>query len=255
MHLVVPTYHSIFWVVCHLSRTFPLKKFKQEPQNRLSLLPIARPYPLLSLTHNLPLQYWLGTSWWCLGLMRSLLLCMSKACLLLMRLPWTGGSCAFFRSFLTSYGVNCFMILHSLSLASSKGRALLDCGLFSLLAHYLLLSLACQYSAMPLCYFCCGAIWSMLVGPHSGLLYTLLSIGYNVPVWPLSLYSCYFRLSWSITLLVGSFGPFLSPWATSAHFLILHSHGLLPTLLGFSSLVTISFILRVHGHSINPLLS
>ena len=143
MHLVVPTHHSIFWVVCHLGRTFPLKKFKQEPQNRLSLLPIARPYPLLSLTHNLPLQYWLGTSWWCLGLMRSLLLCMSKACLLLMRLPWTGGSCAFFRSFLTSYGVNCFMILHSLSLASSKGRALLDCGLFSLLAHYLLLSLAC----------------------------------------------------------------------------------------------------------------
>ena len=158
MHLVVPTHHSIFWVVCHPSRTFPPKKFKQEPQNRLSLLPIARPYPLLSPTHDPPLQYWLGTSWWCLGLVRSLLPCMSKACLLLMHLPWTGGSCAFFHSFLTSYGVNCFMILHSLSLASSKGRALLDCGFFSLLAHYLLLSLACQYSAMPLCYSCCGAI-------------------------------------------------------------------------------------------------
>ena len=255
MHLVVPTHHSIFWVVCHPSRTFPPKKFKQEPQNRLSLLPIARPYPLLSLTHDPPLQYWLGTSWWCLGLMRSLLLCMSKACLLLMRLPWTGGSCSFFRSFLTSYGVNCFMILHSLSLASSKGRALLDYGLFSLLAHYLLLSLACQYSCHAIMLF---LLWRYLI--HAcwasfGLLYTLLSIGYNVPVWPLSLYSCYFRLSWSITLLVGSFDPFLSPWATSTHFLILHSHGLLPTLLGFSSLVTISFILRVHGHSINPLLS
>ena len=105
MHLVVPTHHSIFWMVCHPSKTFPPKKFKREPQNRLSLLLIARPYPLLSLTYDPPLQYWLGTGWGCLGLVRSLLPCMSKACLLLMRLPWTGGSCAFFHSFLTSYGV------------------------------------------------------------------------------------------------------------------------------------------------------
>ena len=53
----------LFWVVCHPSRTFALKEFEQEPQNRLSLLPTARSYPLLPLTHDpLPL-YWLGTGW------------------------------------------------------------------------------------------------------------------------------------------------------------------------------------------------
>ena len=67
--------------------------------------------------------------------------------------------------------------------------------------------------------------------------------------------SCYFGLSWPITLLVGSFGPFLPPWASSAHFLILHSHEFLLTLLGFLSLITLSFILGAHEFSINPLLS
>ena len=32
--------------------------------------------------------YWLGTGWWGLGLARASLPCMSKICLLLMRLPW-----------------------------------------------------------------------------------------------------------------------------------------------------------------------
>ena len=73
---------------------------------------------------------------------------------------------------------------------------------------------------MSFCYSYCGAIWSMLVGPLSGLLYTLLSIGYNDPKWSLGLYSCYFGLSWPITF-VGSFGPFLSPWASLAHLLSL----------------------------------
>ena len=57
-----------------------------------------------------------------------------------------------------------------------------------------------------------GAIWSMPIRPLSSLLYTLLSIGYNVPVWSLGFYLCYFGLSWPITLLVGFFGPFLFPW-------------------------------------------
>ena len=34
--------------VCHSNRTFPLKEFEQEPQNRFSSLPTARPYPLTS---------------------------------------------------------------------------------------------------------------------------------------------------------------------------------------------------------------
>ena len=34
MHLVVPTQFCFFWVICHPSRTFPLKESEQEPQNR-----------------------------------------------------------------------------------------------------------------------------------------------------------------------------------------------------------------------------
>ena len=45
------------------------------------------------------------------------------------------------------------------------------------------------------------------------------------------------------------------PWASLAHFLILHSHGLLLTLLGFPNSITLSFIRGAHGFSINPLLS
>ena len=231
MHLVVPTHHSIFWVVCHPSRTFSPKKFKQEPQNRLSLLPIARPYPLLSLTHDPPLQYWLGTSWWCLGLVRSLLPCMSKACLLLMRLPWTGGSCAFFHSFLTSYGVNCFMILHSLSLASSKGLALLDCVLFSLLAHYLLLSLACQYSCHAIMLF---LLWRYLIhacwASFEPTVYSSLnwlqcpSMAIEFILMLLSAFLIHYitcGLIWPISLSLGNLGPFSNsafPWAFTNSF-------------------------------------
>ena len=62
-------------------------------------------------------------------------------------------------------------------------------------------------------------------------------------------------LDFFITLLVGSFVQFISSWASLALFLILYSHGLLLTPLGFLSLITLSFILGAHGLSINPLLS
>ena len=51
MHLVVPTHLSFFWVVCHPSKTSPVKESEREPQSKLSLLPTTRPYPLLPLTH------------------------------------------------------------------------------------------------------------------------------------------------------------------------------------------------------------
>jgi len=50
----------------------------------------------------------------------------------------------------------------------------------------------------------------------------------------------------------------LSPFSFLGHpqsIPILHSHGFLLTLLGFPDLITISFILGVHGLSINPLLT
>ena len=52
MHLVVPTHPHFFLVVCHPNKTFPLKELEQEPHNRFSLLPTARPYPPLPLTHD-----------------------------------------------------------------------------------------------------------------------------------------------------------------------------------------------------------
>ena len=91
-HQLVPTHPFFFWVVCHPSRTSPPKEYEGVYQNRLSLLPSARPYPLLPLTHDPPLLYWLGTSWWCLGLACAPLPVHTKACLLLMRLLWSGGS-------------------------------------------------------------------------------------------------------------------------------------------------------------------
>ena len=64
-----------------------------------------------------------------------------------------------------------------------------------------------------------------------------------------------------ITLLAGSYVPFISSWASLAHllslalFLTLHSHELLLTPLSFPDPITLSFILEVHGLAINPLLS
>ena len=55
--------------------------------------------------------------------------------------------------------------------------------------------------------------------------------------------------------LLGYPWPICFPWVSSAHFLIIHSHELLLTLLGFSGPITISFILGAHELSINPLLS
>ena len=45
------------------------------------------------------------------------------------------------------------------------------------------------------------------------------------------------------------------PWASLTHFLILHSHEFLLTLLGFLSPVILFFILRAHRLSTNPLFS
>ena len=49
--------------------------------------------------------------------------------------------------------------------------------------------------------------------------------------------------------------PICFSWASLEHFLILHSHGLLLTLLEFPNPITLSFTLGAHGFSINHLLS
>ena len=98
IHLVIPTHPNFFWAVCHPNRTFPPKEPEQEPQNRFSPLPIARPCPLTSNPWPHHVLYWLGTCWWCLGLALASFLCMFKACMLLMRLPWSRGLSAHFAS-------------------------------------------------------------------------------------------------------------------------------------------------------------
>ena len=62
-------------------------------------------------------------------------------------------------------------------------------------------------------------------------------------------------LGFFITLHVGSFVPFISPWASLTLFLILLSYVFLLTPLGFPIPIILSFILGAHGLSINPLLS
>ena len=48
MHLVILAHLSLFWVVCHPNRTFSLKEFEREPQNRLSPSPHRQTIPSLT---------------------------------------------------------------------------------------------------------------------------------------------------------------------------------------------------------------
>ena len=147
MHLVAPTHPSFFWVVCHPSRTSPPKEYKRECQNRLSLLPSARLYPLLPLTHDPPLLYWLGTGWWCLGLAHASLPVYAKS-LSAAHVPTVVWRliCAFCRLSLTSYDVNCFLIFHSLLTCSFQALGLAWLWVFPLLTHSLLLPQSCCHS-------------------------------------------------------------------------------------------------------------
>ena len=78
-------------------------------------------------------------------------------------------------------------------------------------------------------------------------IYTHVTLDFLVPL------HCLWALL-SHFLFLGHPRPICFPW-TFAHFLILHSHEFLLTLLDFLNPITISFILEAHGFSINPLLS
>ena len=125
MHLVVPAHPYFFWVACDPSRTFPLKKPKQESQNRffsLSLSLSTADHALWPMTHHF--LYWLGIGWWCLGLAcASPFSPTAHAFAVFWRLV-----CKFCCALLASYGVGCFSICHSLWLASFGDWALLDHG-------------------------------------------------------------------------------------------------------------------------------
>ena len=152
-----------------------------------------------------------------------------------MRLPRFGGSSVHFATHpwpLIAWTIFWFPIFY--------GLLPLGAGLCLIVGFSSFNLLFCSFHSLatilvvPLCHSCCDIIWPMLAGPIS-----------------LDLYSCCFGLSCPITLLVGSFVPFPTPWASSAHFLILHSHELLLTFLDFSGPITISFIFEAHWFTIS----
>ena len=155
MYLVIPTHPYFFWVVSHHSRTLPPKESEQDPKNRLSLLPTARPCPFLPLTHDSLLLYWLVVfgPCACSSSVYVQSVFTAHAFAMVWRLV-----CAFCRLSLTSYGVDCFLISHSLRLASFKGWFLLDCGLFSLQPTLCSFRSHTTITATLLCYSCCGVI-------------------------------------------------------------------------------------------------
>ena len=76
----------------------------------------------------------------------------------------------------------------------------------------------------------------------------------NGPVRPLVLLLQHWWASMSHLFSLEHLEPICFPWASSAFFLTLHSHGLLLNSLGFPNPITLSLILEVHGFAINPLL-
>ena len=74
-------------------------------------------------------------------------------------------------------------------------------------------------------------------------------------IWAFLTHYIAYGLLCPLPFLFGHPWPICFPWASLAHFLILHSHKLLLTLLGFSGPIILSFILGAHRLSINPLFS
>ena len=130
MHLVIPAHPYFFWVVCHPSRTFLPKEPERKPQNRLSPLPTTKPYPLLPLTLDPPLPVLAGYRLVMFGPCACSILeyvqnlSTAYAFAMVWRLVY-----ALCRSSLTHYGMNYFLIFHSLQLSFFKGWALPNCEL------------------------------------------------------------------------------------------------------------------------------
>ena len=159
--------------------------------------------------------------------------------------------CTFCRALLASYGMGCFLICHSLWLASFRDWALLDhrpsfprpilcslCGLVSIFLSY--------HSAIPVV-----------------MLLDLILLDFFGPAIYFPPSDSVYSLGLFFKLFAGSYVPF-SSWASLAHLLslgfldhfpILLSHGPLLTLLGFLDPITLYFMLGSDGSSISPLLS
>ena len=209
MHLVVPTHLSLFWVVCHPSKTFPPKEFERELQNKLSLLPTARPYPFLSLTHDPPS----GARALCV---LHFCVCQKLVCCLCVY-HGLKACCAFCCLFLTSYGVHRFKPLFFMA-CFLQGLGLSWLWVFSLLAHYLLLSLACQYSCHVILLFllrhylihaCWASFGPTVYSSLNWLQWPNMVIGFILMLlWAFLTHYITCGLLWPISFSLGILGPF-----------------------------------------------
>ena len=136
--------------------------------------------------------------------------------------------------------------------APLKGWASFDCGLFLLKPTLLLLfAVLLSFPAVLLRHSCCDIIWPKPVRLFWACC-LFFSQWLNMVIGPFDYIAC--GLLCPIYSLLGILGPFTflgHPW----RFLILCSHGFLLTPLSFPGLITLSFILGVHGLASNPLLS
>ena len=166
---------------------------------------------------------------------------MSKICLLLIRLPWL--ACTVCRSFLII-----FWCPFPLWLALLRNWASLDGGLCFSSAHPFSCYHLLPYHSIILAAKLFASILLGLFGP------TVYSSP-NGPVRSLVLLLHHWQAPVSHLFSLRRLGPVCFPWASSAIFLTLHSHGLLLNSLGFPGPITLFLILGVHGLAINPLLS
>ena len=106
---------------------------------------------------------------------------------------------------------------------------------------------------MPFCYSCRGIDWSVLVGPLFGpaiCFFFYLGLAF-MPLGAFLTHSIGHRLPWVISFSLGILDPF--PFLEHPlPILILHSYGLLLSLLGFPGPITTSLTFGVDGLSINP---
>ena len=149
--------------------------------------------------------------------------------------------CTSCRPSLASYGVIHFLASHSLKHALFRGWVFTWLWAFPPSAYSL--AIFCS-----LCESCRTALSFLLWRYLTQACWASLDLLLILP--SLTQYS---HLGFLVTLGVLSPFTFLGPLL--ALFLTLHSHELLLTPLGFLDPITLSFILRAHGLSINPLLS
>ena len=223
MHLVIPIHLSLFCLVCYPSRTFPLKEPERKSQNKLSSLLTTRPYPLLPLTHDPPLPVLAGY-----------------------RLVMFG-PCAY----TTSVYVQNLSAAHAFAVV----WRLVGFSSFSLL-FYSFHSLT-TIPTVSLCHSYCDVIRPQLAGPLWACC-LFFSQWFNMVIrFILILFWAFlYYIACRLLCPIYFFFDILSPFAFLGYhwpfFLILHSHGFLLTLLDFPDPITLSFILRAHGFSINP---